>query len=752
MAHSPVAEALARVRQAPFLLDGYRATEPLLTAAAATTEPPRIDEAVDLLGAAVADTTDQLTTIAAIHALGVVADERAAAVLCELLSRREAFVREHAAWSIGSQPPQADAIARLVSLVAAGDFSGVLAQRTLSGWAEQAPDLVAPALEVALIATEEPAARARLAESLGLAPGRIALRVLHRLATDTDEHLWVRRSAIAAIGDRRYDPSAVDIVRRLAGTAGDLGATARLALHDLTHRPDDGRATDRSTPRTDGGLTVAQLFLHADLDPSVSMAGAGDNGGVATLLVRLGGALADQDGIDRVITLSRGSEGQAALGLVPAARHQLVSVSLLPRTLPSTKAWPAWIAAQRGIRRALIAHGPVDVLHLRMGEVGSMAAAAAAGSLGIPVVFTLAPDPHTVVHAHDMSGSMSRTDFGDHDATEHFWFRLELVRTLADTAAKVVLFPRADLAHDLKDLVGVDIHEDSDRYRVVPEGIDITVTARALQDATAATHRRTGQSSAADATSTAECFEDLSRLFGDLPAHRQGLPIAISVGRLHRVKGMATVAEAWANDPELRARCNLLIVGGDLTAPSEDERSQLDAIHRVLATTDPTGLVLAGHRSNDTVARWLAVARLGLGDLIAPDGFYVCGSVKEEFGLAILEALATGLVVVAPDSGGPATYIEHRRTGVLARTSDPVALAEAMSVAADLAVAPDRPANRARAQRTVREKFTVQAMASALARVYEEVASSSPTGRIPSYSTLFGISTVQSTNMPAGRS
>ena len=44
----------------------------------------------------------------------------------------------------------------------------------------------------------------------------------------------------------------------------------------------------------------------------------------------------------------------------------------------------------------LTANGRVDVLHLRMADVGSMAAAAVATRLGIPTVFTLAPDPHAV--------------------------------------------------------------------------------------------------------------------------------------------------------------------------------------------------------------------------------------------------------------------------------------------------------------------------------------------------------------------
>ena len=83
-----------------------------------------------------------------------------------------------------------------------------------------------------------------------------------------------------------------------------------------------------------------------------------------------------------------------------------------------------------------------DVLHLRMADVGSLAAAEVARELGIPVVFTLAPDPHAVIHALDMSGALHRGNFGTMDEREHFWFRARLVQRLAADAAHIVLFPR----------------------------------------------------------------------------------------------------------------------------------------------------------------------------------------------------------------------------------------------------------------------------------------------------------------------
>jgi glycosyltransferase involved in cell wall biosynthesis len=186
---------------------------------------------------------------------------------------------------------------------------------------------------------------------------------------------------------------------------------------------------------------------------------------------------------------------------------------------------------------------------------------------------------------------------------------------------------------------------------------------------------------------------------------------------------MATLVEAWAADPGLRERCNLLVVGGDLEHPSGDEQEQLSRMEAVfpLADAPARGLLLPGHRANGTVAYWLAAARYGRPGLAAPAGVYVCASVKEEFGLALLEAMATGLAVVAPGSGGPATYIENGVTGFLVDTRDTRALAGAVADALDFAAGPGGDQRAERARETVARNFTIEAMATSLSDVYARV-------------------------------
>ncbi len=685
---------LDEVQQAPFVVDVLRSGDRLAAAAGGEGGP----EPVRLLSAVIHE-DDELTAVAAVHALARVFDDGADAVLSELLSHPRAFLREHASWALKARLPRLDAIGRLVGVVVSGGFSGVLAQRTLARWAASAPGQVALAIEGALAGAAGPAVRSRLVETLGLVAGPIAGRALLQLAVDPGEHPTVRLTAVAALGDRPADAAAVAAVRHLSTADGDLGTVARLAATDLGI---DAVERDGS----ESGLTVAQLFLHADIDRDLSRAGAGDNGGVATLLVRLGDALATGPGVGRVLTLSRGTAGAALDALTPAEGHLLTPVPLLTEAASAAQAWPSRVAAERGIRRVLRTHR-ADVLHLRMAEVGSLAAAEVARELGIPVVFTLAPDPHAVIHALDMTGGLHRGNFGTEDEREHYWFRARLVQRLAEDSAHIVLFPRPELQHDMRELLGLDVAGRPSRFTVVPEGIDLRVSAAA-----AAELERPGAPGPA--------LAELDTLVAALPEHRRGLPLVISVGRLHRVKGMATLVEAWAGDPELAERCNLLIVGGDLADPSPDEREQLDLITEVLTRfpAAAAGLLMPGHRPNDVVAIWLAAARVGRAGGIGPAGVYVCSSLKEEFGLALLEALASGLVVVGPAAGGPATYIDDGVTGVLVDTRRPDEVARAMRAAFDLATAPGQAERMDRALERVAADFTVQAMADRLSAIY----------------------------------
>lgn len=660
------AAALATVRHAPTLLEGMRRVDALVEAAGRT----RPDTARGLLLTAINDSADDLTAIAAVHALGAVAAPWVDDQLLTLV-RSGGFLGEHAVWAFGSRRRHDEAVATLVALATAGGFSGMLAEHTLESW--------------------------RL--------GPHGEPLPHKPAEDRDE-----------------SPS-----RRTWC--------------------DDGR-----------GLTVAQLFLHADIDGQLTHSGQGDTGGIATLLVRLGDALIATRRVDRVITLSRGGRTVEELtdglgGLdgtddASAPGHHYIQVPLPGPRVHATDAWRLRVAAECGIRRILDALGPVDVLHLRMADVGSMAAARVAEALDIPFVLTLAPDPHALVAAREQAGELCRSSFGEADAREHLFFRERLLRALADGADHLVLFPRADIVRDAKELLGLELPDlpatgaeggagtgfangsagarpggtpraavraDAPRVSIIEEGIDTATVERVRQEV----HGERPRS-----PTTRAALRELDDLLEALPPSRRDLPVAISLGRLHPVKGMATLVQAWAEDAELSEACNLLVVGGDLDDPNDDELGQLELIDQVIPRHHGPGrgLLLTGHRPNATATVWLAAAAVGRPGLAPPRGIYVSASHKEEFGIAILEALAAGLVVVAPRSGGPATYVDEGVTGVLCDTRSPTALASAVRQALDLAAASGAGERSAAGRAMVRARFSIERVASVLAEVYEQVA------------------------------
>jgi glycosyltransferase involved in cell wall biosynthesis len=125
-------------------------------------------------------------------------------------------------------------------------------------------------------------------------------------------------------------------------------------------------------------------------------------------------------------------------------------------------------------------------------------------------------------------------------------------------------------------------------------------------------------------------------------------------------------------------------------------------------------LVLLGGRPRNDIARLLAATVTGRDLGWAGGGVYVDGALKEEFGLAVLEALAAGLVVVAPSTGGPSTYIEHGDTGILVDPDHD--LGRAIDEAFGLVDRHDR-AKRARSM--VEQNYSIETMAAGLVDLYQ---------------------------------
>ncbi len=703
--------SLDAVRRAPTILSAIRLAPQVREAAGAAvragTHPPLL---LEPLLEAIGDERDTVTAVAAIHALEEVPGRLAEEEMARLMGKAVNGFDAHAAWAASRRPASRTLIAPLTETVGRGGLAGMHAQQALAGWAshdEGIASAVLVALDVALRETGVASSRRYLTEVVGLVPGPLARHLLERLATDTSEAPTVRVEAIASLADRvdeRLPPS----VTSLASQGDHIGEAVRQARAMQVLR----RRGPRRTHTREDGLKVAQVHLGAVLDADATRAGMGDAGGIATLLPRLGAALAAQARIHETISIGRALPGMRAATRLPErpamGGHRFENVPLEDgEGAAFAGAWPSLVAAERGIRAALLASGTPDVLHLRMADPGSLAASRVARELGVPTVFTLAPDPHVPIAAAERQGTLDRGTFGTEDARAALWFRVALVAELADEARELVLFPRPDLPRRLAALVGIDLAAGPPRHTIVAEGVD--------------TGQADDSASALAAGTSAAVLDDLVRAIERLPDDRRGLPIVVSVGRLHEVKGMARIVEAFALDTSIGAGANLVLVGGDLEHPSAGEAAELariDVLFRRYAGLSDR-VVLLGHRRHAEAGLVLAVARHGRGDWVAPGGAYVCGSLKEEFGLAILEAMAAGLPVVAPLTGGPATYVEPGVTGALVDTTDPRAVAAGIHEVLHLAT---DPATGERTRGVVEARFTLSRMARTLTAVYRSAA------------------------------
>ncbi|MGW1935066.1 glycosyltransferase, partial [Streptomyces sp. NPDC001919] len=211
----------------------------------------------------------------------------------------------------------------------------------------------------------------------------------------------------------------------------------------------------------------------------------------------------------------------------------------------------------------------------------------------------------------------------------------------------------------------------------------------------------------------------LGRIDALAAAHPADRPVVLlSVGRLHPVKQQDLLVRAWIESGCHRESL-LVVVGGSATTTDPVERAMRARMDEALASCDEARerLLLLPALPNPDV-------RMLERSLAAPTGRfrarYVCPSAKEEFGLAVLEAMEAGLLVAGPLRGGVPAYLVDGHNGILMDTGGAGSLGAGLRRLVQ--VEDDRArAMAARAQRLVRSTYSSTAMARALAHHYTAV-------------------------------
>ncbi|WP_369185605.1 glycosyltransferase [Streptomyces sp. Y1] len=444
-----------------------------------------------------------------------------------------------------------------------------------------------------------------------------------------------------------------------------------------------------------GSPVVAQSMLQGRLEEP----GAGLSGGMSVLLTGLGEALTAGAGVARVLTLTTArAEETERTDLVHRLGRAHVLVRLPvdasePLDPENAAGHPAALAWWAGRVFELPGARP-DIAHVRFADDASLAVARAARRHGSKLAFTVTPDPHRTMDERHTGLAPQQTG----DAARAL--RLDLHRVfVADR-----LVARADLLVAMpgrpgtEELAAYFPQLRDRRVHLQPEGI--------------APFRP-----AADDGTTAQGL--LGRLFegggtGGLDAADRDLPLLLCVGRLHPVKQQEQLVRAWMQ-AGLHHRTTLLLVGGSPAAPTAVEAEVRRRLTELLAA-DPVARRRAAlwpalsNRHVRLLERALAQGRPG-------SALYVCPSAKEEFGLAVLEAMEAGLPVAAPQRGGASHYVCDGVNGRLLATESAGRLADGLRSLV-VTPAPELAAMARAGAATVRERFGIDAMAASLAEAY----------------------------------
>jgi glycosyltransferase involved in cell wall biosynthesis len=187
----------------------------------------------------------------------------------------------------------------------------------------------------------------------------------------------------------------------------------------------------------------------------------------------------------------------------------------------------------------------------------------------------------------------------------------------------------------------------------------------------------------------------------DLRSFADGVVLTY-VGRFTEVKRVPLLLRAHAlAQPHFRRPAPLVLIGG---YPGEHEGPHPA---EVIAETGARDVFLAGWRDHDALPEFLAAS-----DAI------VLSSVREQFGMVLVEGMACGLPAVAASSIGARSIVDDGRTGWLVPPDDAEALAEALICVVNEDGERQRRGREARA--AVVERFSMPRVVERIAAVFDE--------------------------------
>ncbi len=253
-------------------------------------------------------------------------------------------------------------------------------------------------------------------------------------------------------------------------------------------------------------------------------------------------------------------------------------------------------------------------------------------------------------------------DLASADARYNFGARIQAERAAMARSVAIVANSEAERREQYDHFAyrgAVDVDDDG-RFAVIPPGVNFDIF---------------------DPDARGEREEEARRdiraaIERDIDANRRDLPAVVAWSRLDPKKNHRALVEAFAGSDELRERANLLIVTRGLDDPLRDpdeasgeQRPVLETLISKVQRADLWGRVsafnLSGQAALAALYRWGAET----------GGVFCLPAEYEPFGMTVVEAMASGLPVVATKNGGPRETTADGHAGLLADPHDPTDLA-----------------------------------------------------------------------------
>lgn len=204
------------------------------------------------------------------------------------------------------------------------------------------------------------------------------------------------------------------------------------------------------------------------------------------------------------------------------------------------------------------------------------------------------------------------------------------------------------------------------RYEVIPPGISIDRFYPFYDDSFESREEREEAHFAKESIRS-----ELNRFF-----QHKDRPVILTLCRPDRRKNIEGLVKAYGEDPELQAMANLAVFAGirkDISMKADPEK---DVLTRMLLLMDKYNLYgkMAIPKKHDFKHEVPELYRMVAGKR----GVFVNPALTEPFGITLLEALATGVPIVATNDGGPQDIIENCKSGTLIDPKDTRAIASAV--------------------------------------------------------------------------